>query len=240
VELSDTWFPTGRNPWRDLYTPERIESLANGLGLKDDRLIFSLERQLCQVAEKYLVVMGETVLFSQKSPSGITYRNKATWLRKRVVRPAVAVLKALGAENRGWLSLFPFEQASLPPLPAFIYLEAELSALQKWAESFAAYLENVPLQAGKRERLRPALHPVVDLKYALVMDLTRIYAKLPDRDGKGGKRNPAIASIEINNKQEIKGEFINFVRNAAHPIIGRRENLTDQAKSAVRKLKSTK
>jgi hypothetical protein len=184
--------------------------------------------------------MGQTVLFSEKSPSGITYRNKAAWLRKRVARPTAAILEALGSANRGWLSLFPFEQASLPPLPAFIYLEAELSALQEWTEAFAAYLDNVPYQTGKRERLRPASHPIVDLKYALVADLTRIYSDLPSRDGNGGKRIPAVTSMKIKKRQEIKGEFIDFVRKAAHPIIERRENLTDQARSAIRKFKSTK
>lgn len=85
--------------------------------------------------------------------------------------------------------------------------------------------------------MRPAKDPLNDLKYALVWDLTTIYVRIPDRNGKRGTRHPAITSIKIGNRQQPKGEFIDFVQAAAKPILGRSENLIDQAKAAARKFK---
>jgi hypothetical protein len=205
-----------------------MKQLAKTLGLEDRTKIDALQTELCRVTERYLVLLDENAWTSDKRPSGLTYRNRAAWLRKGLIEPANKILKSLDAENRPWLGTFPnVGHQNLPPYPAFPYIEAEISALRNWAQSLEKMLnDGDEFSAAK---------PLTDIKYALVDDLLKIYHNLPSRLGNAELRRPKVKSVELEGRQQKLGEFADFVRLSAEPILGRYDNLTDQMDVAIRK-----
>ncbi len=238
VALYDTWFPEGRNPWRDLYTPEVMNKLADTLGLTAEIEVFTLETRLCHTAEEFLVLMNENALAAPHRPIGLTYADRSKWLRKHIIQPVTALLTSLGRENRSYLSTFPnVEMRGLPSYPAFPYIEAELRALLDWATALADQFDIRMRCLEPDAEGTPALHVGNDLRYALVWQLLEIYVATPNHSRKEGPRVPSAQSAKVNRKQEKSGEFVAFVRMAAQPILNKVDLLTDHITLAIEKFK---
>ena len=148
IKACDDWFPKGRNPWRDLYTPERMKLIAAHLGLSDELQLFSLERRLCNVAEHYLTLQQDTVLYSDARPLGVTYGDRAQWLDENILTPARLLDKALNLENQPYLSLFPnLETDEFPRHPPFsdcpLRFQCSLTGFQHSTKNFRILLRNL-------------------------------------------------------------------------------------------------
>lgn len=237
------WFPKGRDPWRDFYTPEVMRKISAALRLPDDNLkskmvLVGLHRHLCELGAKYLLALWDIEVSERPGKKNATYLQRSKWLKRNIHAPALMLLKALQPENQGWLSSFPdFEFGKFPLPPNFPALAKDLQQLADWSLALSEQFTANRNQVSRGAKSRPAKDPLNDLKYALVWDLTTIYVRIPDRYGKREARHPAITSIRIGNRQQPKGEFVDFIQAAAKPILGRSENLTDQAKAAARKFK---
>ncbi len=200
----------------------------------DELILFSLERRLCNVAEHYLTLQQDTVLYSDARPLGVTYGDRTQWLDENILTPARLLDTALSLENQRYLSLFPnLETGDFPAYPAFQRLSVEIPILIDWVSALHQELQNLTSQAVQP---RPALKPQTDLKYALVWDLLEIYVATPDPLAKK-QRRPALVSQSPKKgvPQQTGGEFLGFVRAAAEPILGHLDELTDQARQAVAK-----
>jgi hypothetical protein len=215
-----------------------MKKLADALGLTDKIEVFTLERRLCHLAEEFLVLMDENALAGPERPIGLTYADRSKWLRKHIIKPARELLNSLGQENRCYLSTFPnTEMRGLPSYSAFPCVEAELQALLDWATALADQFDNRMRCLEPDAEGTPALHLENELRYALVWRLLEIYVATPNHSRKDGPRVPSAQSEKVNGKQEKSGEFVEFVRIAAQPILNRVDHLTDHITLAIKKFK---
>src|SRR5262245_9702549 len=68
-------FPPGRDPWRDLYTPDVIRSIGAIVGLKSARDLDMLGLSICETVEPLLVMGNEADI-------KITNRSRVRWIEK--------------------------------------------------------------------------------------------------------------------------------------------------------------
>jgi Phage integrase family len=93
-------FPPGRDPWRDLYTPDVIRSIGAKLGLKGARDLDLLGLSICETVESFLVIGNEADV-------AITNRDRVGWIEKQLLRPARTLIAALDESNSGYLAEWP-------------------------------------------------------------------------------------------------------------------------------------
>jgi hypothetical protein len=174
----EIWFPAGRNPWRDLYTPEVMAELSSILRLTGPRQIEFLRRKLCRVAELYVYELSEGVFHSDRKPKGITYNDRIKWIEKNIRAPIAQLRESLAFEDAGHLSYFPdLNRPRFPERPQFAALLSELEVLDRWALEFVRRIRSL-LSSGSASK-RAAAKPWTDLKYAVVWTLLEIYVHMP-------------------------------------------------------------
>jgi hypothetical protein len=226
--MRDADFPEGRNPWRDLYLAPKMKEFAGILRIGKLELP-ALRSKLRNVASRYILEQTESKFDTSDRPSGLKYSDRSRWLRKNVSSPARQL--ALALEQRPYFSLFPnLEQAKLPRRPSFYQLATEIEILERWTDALAKEIDALSQANG---HVRPASKPITDLKYALVWDLLDLYVTIPTASD-GAKRSPSMTNERSDRgKQEIRGEFVEFVRAAAQPILNTKSNLTAEIRSAI-------
>ena len=248
-----TWIEGERNPWLDVYTPEQIVNLARLLKMKDEKAITLLGHVLGRLAEKFLFYKNVVEL-------DLTPTNKVDWINANLRVPAQKIIDALNYSNdrlfcdtyesnarefldssESWLVC---QEHKLVPVrgnkvlfvetlserdtyhgPLRTRLVRDLKQLISWVDN-----KNDSLQKKRKRKWNRTRH-----KEELVFTLLKIYiCFLPrvkhEAPGQGPKLNVSPSMT--------KGAFAIFVRQAAAPILGGPDNLSDQMKKMIARYKN--
>jgi hypothetical protein len=210
------WFPEGRDPWRDLYNAKVLEELGAILKESKDNALDLLGVRLCGLAERYVTLAEEVELEK-------TQKWRATWIQNNFITPAKVLFDALDFKNERFSSKWPDEE--IPDYARLGSWRKEIKDIIAWANDKKSWL---------LERPRPRVKPATDYRYALVWDLLEIYVAVTGR-------KPKRASYNRRSKEsQIHGEFPQFIRKAATPLIGRHVNLDHQIQLAKQKFSEMK
>ena len=257
--MPTAWFAEGRDPWRDLYTPPVISLIGQKVGITDPKKLDKLGVYLCHTVAPYLMLMPHGA-----DDAGIELkpRQRAKWIDQHLIKPAWILIKALDRANDQHLREWPHTELEwidqpLPPPPSWrpswekrgkkvrrsgkslrelghlgnyraIWL-SELNRLVEWAEAKKATVSQ--REAGTRKSR-------TKLRGELAYDLLLLYVTLfPDR-------KPTRASYapfkRLAQESVIHNEFVDFVRAAARPVLGRFEKLDNQIQKAIERHKDEK
>jgi hypothetical protein len=253
------WFAEGRDPWRDLYTPAVISSIGSLVGINEHKDLDQLGVYLCLATSPYLMVMAGA---SDDAGIGFTRRQRVEWIDRNLIEPARVLIDSLDHAYRRYLLDWPAAESEwidmpLPPPPSWnpslkrkgkrVHLSgpslrelghlgthrrillSELNQLLEWAE-------------GKKEtvgRREPGTRkPRTKLRDELVYDLLLVYVTLfpnwrPTRASHDAPKEPERQS-------RIQSKFVEFVRKAAQPALGRYDNLDNQIQKAIERYRDEK
>jgi hypothetical protein len=254
-------FAAGRDPWRDLYTADVVRLIGTTVNIENQKQLDRLGLEICRTVEPYLVIGDEEDI-------ACTIPARIRMIDERLVAPAKALIKALDRNDSSYLSLWPggeleWIDRSLRPPPKWwvdsltwidgkikspkgslrdighetTYREfwtVELHRLLKWAEEKKKLLRST----------RPRKRPQTLFRSELVYDLLLLHEALfPNRKRTRASHNKfgprgSRGSARRGYPSMIQNQFVDFVRAAAAPIVGPRENLDRQIKEALERRKA--
>lgn len=228
-EPRPNWFPLGRDPWKDLFTPQVMQRLAEAHGISDPIKLNSLERKLCCLAELYIFELEYRIPRNQKAKAGVLYKDKIKWLNKNINTPALQLSKSLSGENLPWLSQFP-NLTVRASYPAFYQIKRQLQQLLEWSTALEQSVND--LLSERDGNKMAAGRPITDLRYSLAYDLVTIYA------ASFGKRPSLVtrATVATGRSSTTDSDTLTFVRSAAKIILGDQSaQMLDETRTAISK-----
>ena len=163
------------------------------------RVTRELQTALDRIAKHYIDVATNTNV-------EIPRRKQVEWLRREVIKPAQRLSDAFDKSNRFMFGIYPHPMTSA--LPSLEELQHRTVALCKWIEVYISLIAKEP----KSEKRDATL-----FRIGLLMDLGAIYAKLLP--------NHPMTRVVEKGEKGVRGEFAYFLRTAAEPILGMKENL---------------
>jgi hypothetical protein len=218
----DGFYPDGRHPWRDLYKDDVIAELSRILKIDSDTCQ-RLRYELGLLAEQFVTRAAENNL--QISPT-----RRIKWLKSRVLEPALILRTAIDFDH--WPILCDPRDimftARRPILAGPQHwkggeLSGQLDAMIKWTEELISQLSD----------RKPGTKTTTAFKQDLVDSLLQIYCVLfPDK-------KPTRTHFKTTSRREAQsssqGEFADFVRCAARPILGSHDLLSHQIQTSIRR-----
>jgi hypothetical protein len=200
------FYPDGRHAWRDIYTDKVVAEITQGTDLRE-AYPHQLKYELCIIAEIYVTIAAGNRL-------GTSYKDHISWLDKNVLKPAKLLRVHLGEE---FLDLY---EDWIQPVSASGHAIALRRPLDEAISAFSSLKDALLQQKATGTKKN------TDFRYALVWDLTLLYARV------FRERPKRIHASKIDG---IGNAYAQFVRRAAKPILSRHEHLDHQMQIAVEK-----
>jgi hypothetical protein len=260
------WFAEGRDPWRDLYSPEVLEGIGRKVGLNEPEQLDELGVLLCLAAQQYLVFVE-----CASSDVGLELKReeRAKWVDRNLIEPARILIAALDRPNDRYLSEWPspeieFPDESIPPpqwwldaTPPQWWLESgkmkdgfvrpSLRALgpRTYRELWSTELNRLIAWALTKKASfgqggKPGKKSRTRYREELVYDLLVVYVHIfSDQKPTRASHGPTEKG-ERQGSSRIQSEFAEFVRASAAPVLGLYENLDNQIQKAIERYKTEK
>lgn len=248
MQTPKEWFPAGRNPWTDIYTPRVLERIGEAIGGCTDQELDRLGCEIARAAEFAVTVEDETSVELTKS-------KRIEWVRDNLLQPLRLLRRAIAPENARMTSLWPYseELSELERLSVDWFdhdfrlrnrVGPERTAVHSRSRRGRA---EVPPSMSKRQKIEAELEwledwaagvvetlkgesrkPITAARDAFVIELVRIYRRhFPDRD-QAGHRPSGVPSL-----------LSEFVIASARPVLGI-SSLSRQIKLAVSRVPAPK
>jgi hypothetical protein len=208
-------FPSGRDPWRDLFKDNVIDRIVKAVKVPGtDRR--ELQKDLREIAEDYLTAALTTPLGLTDGPKDITLTKRREWVDIHLVQPSDQLLQALSADATHLRSEWPDPSDS--PEPNLDLLVTELKKLHCQASELSSALA---------ERAAIGANHTTEFKYDLVKALECTFRKhFP--------RLPVSRGTFANG--DWFSRFVDFVQTCIREIFPNEEKFSDYIiKHAIKK-----
>src|SRR5829696_4331941 len=191
-------YPEGRDP-SSLFSDAVIDDLLRCTGApRDFPRRTELQKELWDLATKYVAIGLTTPLGIPYGPEDVTLSKRAMWLRAHVLKPCATLIDALA--NRSMFSDWPDDVPKLPP--DRLILLKELNKLREWADRL---MPDLSYRIGDRS------NHTREFETELVFELTGVFRRYFP--------NEQVTRGTYHRGHGMKGRFPDFIRAAARPIL---------------------